>query len=85
METIFDHNITEKEILSIVGVKIAKDSYERLVSQNKAYEDIYYLFVERGDKSKAQEYLDKLPNDIHKYFQVLNVDCGDYRSFKADE
>lgn len=82
METIFDNNITDNEIDSIVGVHISRDRYESYVSQKKAFEDIYYLYIERGDSITAQRYLDKLPNDIHKFHQVLNVDFSAYKSFK---
>ena len=83
METIFDHNVTEDEVINIVGVPTSPKQYKRIISQSKAYEDIYYLYTERGNEQKAQEYLDKLPNDKHKFFQILNMDNDDYNGFRV--
>ncbi len=83
METIFDHNATKEEIIGIVGSYMSKELYERVVSKKKAIEDIYYLYLERDDEATANRYLDMLPNDKHKFFQILNVDNGAYKGFKV--
>ena len=81
METIFDHNVTEDEVLNIVGIAISKERYIGIVSKEKAIEDIYYLYLERNNHKEANKYLDMLPDDKHKFFQILNVDNGEYKGF----
>lgn len=60
METVFDHNITEKEFKEILG-KIFKDKDDYLKNmslESHAYFNIYELYILRNDLKKAEKYLD---------------------------
>lgn len=59
METVFDHNITEKEWKYIHG-NCRKDFYLKILDQETAYYDIATLFYLRGDKKMATVYANKL-------------------------
>ena len=70
METVFDHNITKEEIEAIFGTSnVTKEWLTSLgFDQRSHYNVIYRLYLYRGDNKKAQEYSDKIPNDIRKVF-----------------
>lgn len=66
-ETIFDHNITEKEIIAIYGwcKYPTQQRINRFVlddDQDYHYLQINTLYELRGDMVKAQKYLDKCEN-----------------------
>lgn len=70
METVFDHNITEKEWKSIRGMK--KESYLNSVDPETAIYDIASLFYHRGDEERAMVYSEKLPDLIkHDLWRAL--------------
>ena len=56
LETIFDHNPTEKEIPKFTAWVISKERYIREFSQDSHYYDIYCLYLMRDDKETAQKY-----------------------------
>jgi hypothetical protein len=56
LETIFDHNPTEKEIKQLTGRVIDKEYYEKRFNKDIHYFDIYCLYLMRGDKETAQKY-----------------------------
>ncbi len=58
METVFDHNITEKEWNYIRGSR--KDFYLKIVDQETAYYDIAALYYHRGNEEMATVYANKL-------------------------
>lgn len=60
METVFDHNITEKEWKHIYGT-CSQDKYISFIGQETAYYDIAVLYYIRGDNDKATAYANKLP------------------------
>ena len=70
METIFDHNVTKEELKAVCGsADITKELLcSVLHSQRSHYNVIYRLYTYRGDKEKAKEYADKIPNDVRKVF-----------------
>lgn len=76
METIFDHNVTKEELKDILGF----DSWtrEELLSINCTQRDhygvIYRLYRYRGDKEKAKEYADKIPDDDYKNYETCYHD-----------
>lgn len=84
METIFEHNISEKELYGITGFEdITKESYLKIKQnisndnadmQIKCYVDLYYLYYQRGDKYKANEFAKKIPESDWKWFTMLNHD-----------
>ena len=60
METIFDHNPTDKEVKAILDYCELKSKDEYLTknkSQRAAYFHLFMLYDERNNKDKAQEYL----------------------------
>lgn len=79
METIFDHNVTRKELAKLLGrafENVTLSEVEKLnISQRVHYEKIYCLYLIRGDKEKASVYAAKMPNDARK---LLNVCLHDF-------
>ncbi len=60
METIFDHNITDKE-LEYLHIKHKNLSeYKNNLGDYKRLSDLYVLFKMRDDENKAQQYADEL-------------------------
>ena len=73
METVFDHNITEKEMLKIFGFNESKNEFlESKQTQRWHYVTIYNLYSIRGNIVMAKKYLDMIPNDVHKIFSTLH-------------
>lgn len=75
LETIFDYNPTESELINIrfdslslclkFGIDIIEPLtpklYKKLVTQKNAYYDLACLFEYRNEPEKANEYWGKLP------------------------
>lgn len=76
METVFDHNITEKELEAIFGTKeVTLQRLETLgFDQRSHYNAIYSLYRYRGLRSIAKKYADLIPNDVAKVFGLCNHD-----------
>ena len=75
METVFDHNITDKEQKVLLGYVTTRDKYPVAPrSQRWHHETLYDLYTIRGNKQMAQKYLDLMPDDIHKFFSTTNHD-----------
>jgi len=55
-ETIFNHNLTEKELRRLTGRIMDKEDYINSFSQDTIYHDIYRLYFMRGDKKTAKKY-----------------------------
>jgi hypothetical protein len=72
METIFDHNVTEEELVLLLGSVPDKEEYINGKSQESHYRTLYRLCLMRGDKAEAKKYFDKLPDTIDKYFSLGN-------------
>lgn len=73
METIYDHGISENEL-----VVLDKMTPGRIINQNKQnylencssdilFADLYRLYFLRGDNNKAQFYFDKIQDHTLKY------------------
>ena len=60
METVFDHNITEKEFKELFGqfFKDKDDYLKNMTIESHAYFNIYELYILRNDLGKAEKYLD---------------------------
>lgn len=60
METIFDHNITDKEFKELFGqfFKDKNDYLKNMTIESHAYFNIYELYVLRNNLDKAEKYLD---------------------------
>lgn len=76
METVFEHNVTNDELINLLGHVTSRDRLvKNLYKQNSHYHMIYDLYhYIRKDEVMAKKYLDKLPNDQHKFFTILNDD-----------
>ena len=73
METIFDHGVTDKEIVALCGLKKDREQFIGWgLDQEEHYACIYRLYLMRGDKAKAMEYFNKLPNTLNKWFSLGN-------------
>ena len=68
METIFDYNPTEKELINIYGRAITLDYYVKHRDRISAYRDLGLLFIIRNDRKKAEEYAEKLPIIMQESF-----------------
>ena len=75
METIFDHDITEKEIEFITGSPdITKEIYLSYRSEWGIYTDLYYLYRYRKNKEKADYYYNLIPDSFDKAFSIGKFD-----------
>mgnify|MGYP006967045636 CR=1 FL=1 len=85
METIFDHNLSEEEILSFWSDFPEKDYLDNL-SQEAAYLDIYRLFLIRGECDTAKKYLSKIKQkdllEMAKEIAYTDI-IDDWALFKA--
>ncbi len=72
METIFEHNVTKKELELLRSFnpfeKISnRESYLKEEDEDKSLSDLYRLYVLRGDDFKAEEFLNRIRDDRYKY------------------
>lgn len=78
METIFDHNPTEKELENIGRLDFEKNEYIDLLQESDTiYADLYCLFSIRGQKKKAEQYANKIQDKKFKfcttYHDLINL------------
>lgn len=72
-ETIFDHGVTEMEIIKLFGIKGAfTESFFQELPQERNDIHIFRLYEYRKNKQMAKIYLDKIPNSDYKLFTLLN-------------
>ena len=72
METIFEHNVTKKELellrsFNPIGRISNRESYLKEENEDKSLADLYRLYVLRGDNFKAEEFLNRIRDDHYKY------------------
>ena len=68
METIFDHDITEKEIEFITGFpNTTKENYLSYRSDWGIFTDLYYLYRYRKNKEKADYYFNLCDRSMYFY------------------
>lgn len=67
METIFDHNLTQKEKSEFLD----KDVYLKVVDKESSLFALALLFHLRGDKERVLKYLKELPPSIVNDFWRL--------------
>jgi hypothetical protein len=72
VETIFEHNVTKKELellkgFNPIGRISSRESYLKEKSQDKSFADLYRLYVLRGDEMKAEEFLNRMNDTNYKY------------------
>ena len=74
LETIFDHGITDAEILALTdGYPESREEYLYALDQDSAYADLYRLYSIRNDANKAAFFLlSKSPKQLLK----INLRCA---------
>lgn len=60
IETIFDHKVTESELIDLVGEAEQESDYLYALNQTDAYVDLYFLYQLRRNHQKAETFLNKL-------------------------
>jgi hypothetical protein len=72
VETIFEHNVTKKELELLKGFnpvgKISnRENYLKEKNEDRSLADLYRLYVLRGDDFKAEQFLNKIHDTRYKY------------------
>jgi len=72
VETIFEHNVTKKELELLkafypVGRISSRESYIQEKNEDSSLADLYRLYVLRGDNIKAEEFLNRMSDNSYKY------------------
>jgi hypothetical protein len=72
VETIFEHNVTKKELellrsFNPIGRISSREIYLKEKNQDKSLADLYRLYVLRGENSKAEEFLTQIHDESYKY------------------
>jgi hypothetical protein len=72
VETIFEHNVTKKELELLKGFNPAwtisnRDVYLKEKNEDRSLADLYRLYVLRGDNYKAEEFLNRIHENRYKY------------------
>lgn len=82
VETVFEHNLTKEEIIGlfmfedttredyIETVKRAYNTEEQMIMNFNC--NLYMLYWGRGDKKKAMEYANRIPDCDFKWFSLMN-------------
>lgn len=76
IETIFDHNVTEEEIVKLFGIGGYTEDLFINDSQERNYAHIYCLYLIRKDEETAMKYFNLLPDSINKWFSLGNYDIA---------
>ena len=67
IETIYNHNVTEAEILQLTnGYPESKEEYIYALGQDSAYADLYRLYAIRHETDKAFFYLEQIQDSGFK-------------------
>lgn len=68
METIFDHNPTNSELIELID-GMSKEEYtaDWLYSKEHSLLDITLLYESRNDETKAKQYRDLIPDLYHQW------------------
>jgi len=64
-ETVYDHNLTDKE-RELLGVGDNREDYLKGLSEDSALADLFRLYFHRGDWAKAKEYLKRIKDENYK-------------------
>lgn len=66
VESIFDHGVTDNEMISLFGYVEDMDTYCYLLSNDFALGDLYRLYKLRGKEKTANEFLNKIISEAEK-------------------
>ena len=73
METIFDHNPTRDELITILGFAHDRESYGAIpIDEDHQNSVIYSLYIGRNDEKTAQKYLNKIKDKQLRFDVQLN-------------
>ena len=72
VETIFEHNVTKKELellkgFNPVGKISSRETYLKDENEDRSMADLYRLYVLRGDNLKAEQFLNRINDIRYKY------------------
>jgi hypothetical protein len=72
VETIFEHNVTKKELellkgFNPVGKISSRETYLKEKNEDRSMADLYRLYVLRGDNLKAEQFLNRIHDISYKY------------------
>jgi hypothetical protein len=72
VETIFEHNVTKKELellkgFNPIGKISSRESYLKEKNEDRSLADLYRLYILRGDNLKAEEFLNRITDSRCKY------------------
>ena len=74
IETIFDHNVTKEELITLLGSDDFTSEFCEKYSQEDNYIHIFYLYLMRKDETNCQKYLNLIPDSDYKTFTLCNHD-----------
>ena len=78
IETIYDHGVTESEILALTnGYPETQEEYFEALSQDGAYADLFRLYRLRGNKDKASYYLERIEDPAFKNQFKMRPCCAE--------
>ena len=72
LETVFNHNITEDELI-FLGIT-DKEKYLSRLSKERAWRDIAYIYWRRGKERKAKRYINKTKDYdmINSFWRIIS-------------
>lgn len=77
IETIFDHNITKKEMKKLLGYDgWTREEFEKVTNERQNIVAIYNLYRLRNNDEMADHYASLIPDDEDKWFTTCNHDLG---------
>jgi len=66
-ETIYDHGITDDEILEMCdGYPETREEYFEVLSHDSAMSDLFRLYRMRGQPEKSDHYLEQINDDLFR-------------------
>lgn len=74
IETIFDHNVTEEEIIELFGISGFTEEDFLGDSQERNYAHLYRLYLIRKDNQMSNKFFNLIPDSDYKYFSLANHD-----------
>lgn len=74
IETIFDHNVTKEELITMLGYSDYTPELFKEFSQEDNYVHIFYLYLLRKDEANSKKYLGYIPDSDFKTFTLCNHD-----------
>ena len=91
METVFDHNPTDKELKKL-GIDIERKKslglvfqYHQDLDEDSCFAYIAHLYMQRNDLDKAAFYLSKIKDEVYRfdsYYQDLFDGEADIENYK---